>query len=264
MIIDEARWFIKDAKSPYKFASDSFRLWSLTSRLFNGHRTWYNSGPSQKFVLRQIKALDFALLDPAQRATFGTAQERDSWTNCGANDGNPHGVSEHDPGLLALYGHVLAVGGAYAQALNYYFRAYAVSPEDPMINFCIASSFIHHAIKRHSENRQYQLQQGLAFMLRYHELRTKENIGVHVQEAEFNLARTWHSLGVVHLALPGYERVLKVSERVRREYEEKNQEDESLQYEDLASEAAFAMRSILAVGGDLTGARRVTEKWMVI
>lgn len=239
-------------------------MYSAANRLYTGPRTWYNSGPSQKYILRQIKAMDYAMLDTEGRKAYQfTEQEIAGWTESGKNDGNPCGITELDPALLTLYGHILATGGAYPSALNYYFRAYVLNPDDVMINLSIATCFVQHALKRQSENRQYQTQQGLAFLFRYYELRTKGNLTLHIQEAEFNVGRIWHMLGLLHLALPAYEKCLELSKRLREE-QEQGGETAKEDVEDFGREAAFAIRMILATDGDMEAARSVTEEWLVI
>jgi general transcription factor 3C polypeptide 3 (transcription factor C subunit 4) len=205
--------------------------------------------------------MDFALLPLEHRATFRfTDGERVKETK--AQDGNPHGLTEHDPALLVLYGHMMFVAATYSSALTYYFRAYVVASEDPVINLCIAISYVQMGYKRQSENRQYQIQQGLAFLFKYYDIRTRGKVALHMQEAEFNVAMMWHSLGLLHLALPAYERCLKLSERVQAE-KIYNCEGDAVN-EDFAAEAAFAIQTILAVGGDPEGARAITEQWLVI
>jgi len=118
MIYQQSRWFVK--RFPY--ATQSYRLYSFTNRLYTGPRTWYNSGPSQKYILRQIKAMDFAILDAAGRKAYKfTEQEVAGWTESGKNDGNPHGITELDPALLALYAHVLATGGRVSERAELLF-----------------------------------------------------------------------------------------------------------------------------------------------
>ncbi|KAK8186307.1 hypothetical protein BC567DRAFT_259576 [Phyllosticta citribraziliensis] len=257
-LCNACRYLIK--RHPY--ANDAYRLFGIINRLYTGHRTWYNAGPSQKFILRLIKAMDFALLDEASRKKYKFGdQERSGYTRGGQNDGNPEGISEVNVALLAMYGHILASGGTYLNALNYYFRAYSITPEDPVLNFSIAIAYIQHAMKRQSENRQYQIQQGLAFLHQYYKLRTEENVASLAQEAEFNVARVWHTLGLVHLALPSYEKVLALSDDVRKENATKSR---GSVVDDFAADAAFSIQIILSLAEELRGARAVTEKWLVL
>jgi general transcription factor 3C polypeptide 3 (transcription factor C subunit 4) len=118
-------------------------------------------------------------------------------------------------------------------------------------------------MKRLSENRQFQIQQGLSFVYRYYDLRTKTGNAVLQQEAEFNVGRVWHGLGLVQLALPSYERCIKLTERVRQEAED-GMSDAVAGHEDFATEAAFAIQSIYAISGNFEAARKVTQEVLVI
>jgi general transcription factor 3C polypeptide 3 (transcription factor C subunit 4) len=254
------RWLLKE----HPFSSELFRLFSCVNRLC-AFPEGYSTGPSHKILLRYIKTMDFALLTEEQRVWYNFRDRKDTaggFQNS-VNVEDVKFVKDHDPALFALYAHVLMCGGSYMAALNYYFRAFAITPDDPVLNLSIGVAYIQHAMKRLSENRQYQIQQGLAFVNRYYELRTKDDIAIHCQEAEFNFARIWHGLGLVSLALPAYERCIAMSVRVKQEAEDRCT-DGNWGYEDFKYEAAFAVQSIYAVSGNYEGARSVTESVLVL
>jgi general transcription factor 3C polypeptide 3 (transcription factor C subunit 4) len=254
--LDECRWFCKK----YEHATDTFRLPSAASRALHGNPDVFRGGPEQKFWMRQVKIMDFALLDEKSRNTFQfTDGNRVKWTENGKSDGNPYGLKELDPELYALYGHQMNVSGSPLTALNYYFRAYSLKPNDPIINLCLGLAYISLAFKRQSSNRQYQLQQGMSFISRYHESQfSREEVCFH-QEAEYNMGVIWHSLGLTHLALPAYDKCIKLSSRVREEADVS-----MLPAEDFAHEAVLAKRSILAMNGDLKGALKLSREWLVL
>ena len=106
-----ARWFMKE----YQFVTDGYRLFSVLNRLSDSENSWYNSGPSQKYILRQLKAVDFSLLGDARRKSL--FQERASYTTKDDN-GNQIRAQEMDVVLLMLYGHILYVGKSYAYAVS--------------------------------------------------------------------------------------------------------------------------------------------------
>lgn len=255
-----ARYLMKE----HPFGTDLFRLYSAVNRLCS-FPEGYSTGPAHKVLMRYIKTMDYALLTPEARVwyNFRNAADSKGGFRNNINTEDVPAVVDHDPALFALYGHVLICGGSYMAALNYYFRAYTISPDDAILNLCIGVAYIQHAMKRLSENRQYQIQQGLAFVYRYYELRTKETNAIHRQEAEFNVARMWHALGLVSLALPGYERCIQMRDVVRREAEDTCR-DGNWSHEDFATEAAFAVQSIYAIGGNFEGARKVTEEVLVL
>lgn len=255
------RWLLKE--NP--FGSDLFRLFSCVNRLCSLPEG-FSSGPTHKILLRYIKTMDYALLTEEERVWYNFRDRKDGGGGGFQNFVNSEDVKfvkDHDPALLALYAHVLLSGGSYMPALNYYFRAYAITPDDPVLNLSIGVAYIQHAMKRLSENRQYQIQQGLGFINRYYDLRTKDNIAVHCQEAEYNFGRIWHGLGLVSLAIPAYERCIALSDRVKQEAEDQCT-DGNWGHEDFQYEAAFAIQSIYAISGNHNAARRITESVLVL
>lgn len=257
------RWFLRE----FPFGTTLFRLYSAVNRLVS-LPVGYATGPAQKVLMRYIKTMDFALLSPRERTWYNfRSNERVGWGQNGVNSSSLDAVKDHDPALFALYGHVLIAGGSYMAALNYYFRAFTLTPKDPILNLSIGTSYIQHAMKRLSENRQFQIQQGLSFVYRYYDLRVKTGQARLMQEAEFNVGRVWHGLGLVSLALPSYERCVALSDAVRREAEgdvREGGEGYEWTHEDFATEAAFAMQSIYAVSGNFEAAKRATREVLVI
>lgn len=254
------RWLLKT----HPFGTDLFRLYSYVNRLVS-FPVGFASSSAHKVLMRYIKTMDYALLTPSQRTwyNFRSTHDKSAWFRNAISSEIVSAVKDHDPALFALYAHVLMCGGSYTAALNYYFRALALTPDDPILNLSIALAYIQHAMKRLSENRQFQIQQGLAFMYRYYHLRTKHDIALLRQEAEFNVGRMWHSLGLVTQALAAYERCIGLSERVQREALDRCV-DREWGIEDFATEAAFAVQGIYAVTGNMEEAKRVTQRVLVM
>lgn len=111
-------------------ASDSYRMFALVSRLCQSPVSWYTSGPAQKFILRQIKAMD-------ERRRH----EWQLWSGAGKKgqkgsekeDGEAEGEEEEDINtgrhgsqkgammdvcLMMLYGHILFTSTSYAYSLG--------------------------------------------------------------------------------------------------------------------------------------------------
>lgn len=90
--------------------SDSYRMFALLSRLCQSPVSWYTSGPAQKFILRQIKAID---------ASHGGAPMQ-SW----GHEAEPTGAATSSSGvnvdvcLLMVYGHILFTSTSYAYSLG--------------------------------------------------------------------------------------------------------------------------------------------------
>lgn len=69
-----------------------------------------------------------------------------------------------------------------------------------MIKFYLGLSYIQHALKRQAENRHYFIMQGLSFLHEYYEIRQRSANLVTKQEAEYNLARSYHMLGAQRIS----------------------------------------------------------------
>ncbi|CAJ0834911.1 5455_t:CDS:2 [Entrophospora sp. SA101] len=102
---------------------------------------------SQKYLLRQIKAMD-----------------------SGISDSSP---TKPDAGLLTLYGHILGCSRSYNGALGYYAQAALVKPKDPLVCFSMGLAYLHRAMQRKTRH-------------------------------------AFHQLGLAHLAIPHYEKALKL------------------------------------------------------
>ncbi|KAJ5758196.1 uncharacterized protein N7511_006890 [Penicillium nucicola] len=282
-LANEARWFIKE----YQFVTDTYRLFSMLSHLCgNPHRSLFHSSPNMKFMLRQIKAMDFTLPRDVPKPARQTIWKERATLSTRDEAGDPIPAMELDIALLVLYGHILYSGNSFYPALNYFFRAYALDDQNPAVLLSIGLSFIHHALKRQAENRHYLIMQGLSFMHEYRRVRERPgSLLAEQQEMEFNFARVWHSLGLAHLAIEGYKKVLKLGEQIQNEAQNQIGENisesggdvvmggadqqESLPptlpfVEDFSREAAYAMQCIYVLSGDVKTAQAVTEQWLVI
>lgn len=151
----------------------------------------------------------------------------------------------------------LAARAADERIIDYFFRAYALDPRNPMINLSLALAYLHHALKRQSENRHYLIMQGFSFLFSYHDIRHGSQTDSERQEANYNVARAFQMLGLTHLAIPYYEKCLMLSELVPETSLTRSEEN-------FALEAAAALQGIWATSGDSVMARAVTERWLVV
>ena len=106
-----ARWFMRE----YQFVTDGYRLFSVLNKLCDSENSWFNCGPSQKYILRQLKAVDFSVLSESRRKS--PREERASCT-IKDSDGFQIQAEDMDIALLMLYGHVLHAGKSYAYAVS--------------------------------------------------------------------------------------------------------------------------------------------------
>jgi general transcription factor 3C polypeptide 3 (transcription factor C subunit 4) len=286
-LANEARWFIKE----YQFVTDTYRLFSMLGHLCGDpHRSLFHSSGNMKFMLRQIKAIDFTMPQDTPRPIRHSVWKERATLSTRDEAGEPITAKELDIALLVLYGHMLYSGNSFYPALNYFFRAYALDDQNPAVLLSIALSFIHHSLKRQSENRHYLIMQGLSFMHEYRLVREKPGtLLAEKQEMEFNFARVWHSLGLAHLAVEGYDRVLKIGEQIQQQAKQKSvQEPTSAKdcadvvmgddgqpqktlsppgqpfVEDFSREAAYALQCIHVLSGNADTAKALTEKWLVV
>jgi general transcription factor 3C polypeptide 3 (transcription factor C subunit 4) len=314
-LVSEARWFTKE----YQFVTETYRLFSILSRLCGDpSRSLFHASPSMKFMLRQVKAMDSTLPQDhylMKASTSKSVISRQPTAKATRSSKNPPKqvslTTRHDNGelimaenmdvaLLVLYGHILYSGNSFYPALNYYYRAYALDPENPGILLPIALCYIHHALKRQADNRHYLILQGLSFMSLYRKVRCQKKIDQagnndanektrtkvswlsERQEVEYNYGRVYHSLGLLHQAIPCYERALELGDQIQSTQEDKNagsskdigkapdpgekkdEKPEDILVEDFSPEAAVALQNIYALSGNIAGARKVTEKYLII
>ncbi|CAN8096486.1 unnamed protein product [Discula destructiva] len=249
-----ARFFMRFCHA----STDSYRIFSALCRTCQSPVSWYASGPAQKYILRQIKAMDRTLLpaDLAQEAmsVWDTAVPRDE----------PNAVRHEniDVTLLMMYGHILLTSTSYTYALNYFLRAAALDPDNPMVNLSTGIAYVHYAMKRQAENRQFIIAQGMHYMFAYYDARRASADVTERLEAHYNVARCYHLLGIFHLAAEFYARVLAEAaawRRWREACEEKAGPMRAFVYE-----SAVNMRTYSLTNGDFGTARAITEQWLVL
>lgn len=222
-----ARYFMRD----YRPGTDAYRMFAAMCRVCQTPVSWYTSGPAQKFILRQIKTMDN--IHTRTRGEIGL-----------------------DVCLLTIYGHILFSTTSYVYALSYFARAASLDPGNELVNLSTGLAYLHYALKRQATNRQYLLVQAFAFLMRYYGDRLAGARGMGERmEAHFNVARAYSLVGLGNLAVVYYRRVLE---------EAAGEVGSAVGREDLVVEAAYNVRTMCYLLGDVEGARAVTERWMVL
>ncbi|KAI8948291.1 hypothetical protein F4801DRAFT_468624 [Xylaria longipes] len=239
-----ARFLMRDRQ----FDSDPFRMFAALCRLCPSPASWYASGPVQKYMLRQIKLMDRALV------SGGGEDSEEEETR--ANGGRTYPSKELDVTLLVLYGHILFVSNSFTYALNYFLRAYSLDPVNQIILLSVGQCYIHYALKRQSENRQYLLIQGFVFLHRYYDLKVASPDAADRQEAHYNMARSYHAIGIPHLAAEFYQRVL-------RDIPD-GSEPSVFGDDDISKEAAYNLQQICWAGGDLEAVKALSERYLTL
>ncbi|KAK9830261.1 hypothetical protein WJX72_010654 [[Myrmecia] bisecta] len=106
--------------------------------------------------------------------------------------------------LMLLVAHCHAVQGAYSTALGELFHAYRLAPREPLTLLCIGVAYINQAMSKKVLDRDHAVLQAFAFLQEYAEYR------LNPQEAAYNIGRAAHQLGLVHIAVPYYEKALSM------------------------------------------------------
>ena len=107
-----ARYFMRE----HPLITDGYRLFVALNRVCQERNSSFNATPSQKFILRQVKAMDQPFLQASGKLASGkqSAVLRMQVTM------NPGSVvpEEMDVVLLMLYGQILCSGTSYTSALS--------------------------------------------------------------------------------------------------------------------------------------------------
>ncbi|KAL1897662.1 transcription factor TFIIIC subunit tfc4 [Sporothrix stenoceras] len=240
-----ARYFMRER--PY--TTDCYRLFTTMCRLCRSPSLWFSSSPAQKYILRQIRSRDESIKQETHDAGSNEYATTDRLDTC----------------LLVVYGHILFASMSYHFALNYYQRALAVDPGNPVISLCIGLSYVHWALKRQADNRQYLLTQGFHFLYKYADERltaAAKTDDVHARrEAYYNIGRAYHLLGLHALAAEFYGKVLREADR-DNELEEANRQNGH--YPDLRTEAAYNLRTYYLLAGNHEAAMKVSRAYLVL
>ena len=242
------RWFMLR----YQFATDAYRLFAALHLLLPPPHLWYTGNAVQKFIMRQIKAVDFSLigLDRGEELFH----ERPAINK--DKDGKPILAEEQDIALLLLYGQMLMTSGSHTNALFFFFRCLAIDPDHVLVNLHTGIAYLHYAMGRQVENRHRAVLQGLHFLFKYLERREQSDEPSERQEAVFNVGRAFHLLGLAHLALPYYEQALELKEEEKKEKKSKFSECSG---ESALREKDIEMQDAINEDGDGEGAQGVRD-----
>ncbi|KAJ3361286.1 transcription factor TFIIIC subunit tfc4 [Allomyces javanicus] len=212
-----ARWLI----THYPYHSNVYRLYAASLCSGARDRLAFASANCQKFFKRMLQHRFAGSLrksmTPAEVEALGlhpglTVQDETEavWTA--------------KPVLLTVYGHILSCAASYLPAAVHYLRAYALAPDDAMLNLTLGVAYLHRAMQRKSDNRHQQVAQGIAFLLRYAEISLAPPAPAAAGEPAdgdvppvfrqpstlvlYNLGRAFHQIGLVALATRYYRMAL--------------------------------------------------------
>lgn len=163
-------------------------------------------------------------------------------------------------------------------SIVFFMRAYAIAPNDPLNTLSLGIALLQASMQRKSDDRHLQIMQGMLFILEYVKL-----VG-YCQESEYNLARAFHMLGLTHLAVLHYEKVLCLPSRKKMGIESEKpisevyscspddkecydafgDEDEKEDETDLKREAAYNLHLIYVTSGSMNLAQILLMKYCTV
>ncbi|CAG8578363.1 6219_t:CDS:10, partial [Funneliformis mosseae] len=198
VVCENARWLCN-----YKpFNSNLYDLYGAGMSSGSNALSCFAAANSQKYFLRQVKLMDTGFYQtPIIKSNSEKSEDGSKQKHVLKKAKVPE---KPVASLLSLYGHILACARSYVGAIGYYSRAYSVKPKDPLISLSMGLAYMHRSMQRISDNRHLQIMQAFTFLYNYYELKGRN------QEAEYNLGRAFHELGLYHLAVPHYERCLEL------------------------------------------------------
>ncbi|KAH1224349.1 General transcription factor 3C polypeptide 3 [Glycine max] len=163
---------------------------------------------------------------------------------------------------ILISGHQFTICSHHQDAARKYLEAYKLLPENPLVNLCVGTALINLALGLRLQNKHQCVVQGLAFL--YNNLRICENS----QESLYNIARAFHHVGLVTLAVIYYEKVIAMCERDYPIPKLPNENSDIIEthkpgYCDLRREAAYNLHLIYKKSGALDLARQVLRDYCV-
>ncbi|KAL7327548.1 transcription factor TFIIIC subunit tfc4 [Mucor circinelloides] len=262
-----------------RYLMRSIRL--MDALVTNRRKTIEGSGDNAA-ALEEIRELNQAIL--AMNVDPSTAHEQnysrfydiptDADLNTNSNSTEKMGIAAPvhlSPVLLTVFGCTVSLTKSVAASSLFYLRSYAIAPQDRLNTLCLGLSLLHAAIQRKSDNRHLQIMQGMMFIFEY------AKIAKYNQEAEYNIGRAFHLLGLTHLAVPHYEKTLSMRRAADGTVEHRpvedvykwplnEQEEEGLEQDmddeyDLKAEAAYNLHLIYITSGSVSLAQILMLKY---
>lgn len=228
----------RNLMNDYQFAIDSLRLYLASMVTTYEMEESFADPPSQKFMLRQIKAFD-SLKDESKENVAGKA----TVTRKNVDITKDHFLINY------IYASYLFTNKSYYSALIYLLKLYHTYPDNPDLLFLLALANLHRSVQRKTLNTNFQILQGMTFMLEYIKAKDQSN-PYNVMEAYYNLGRSFNLLGLDHIAIGFYEKVLDI-------------EVEDPAY-DLKREAAHNLCTIYNLNKNFRQAELIMDQYLVI
>ncbi|CAL9731604.1 transcription factor tau 131 kDa subunit [Monosporozyma unispora] len=190
----------------------------------------------QKFFLRLIKAFDAVRYDTHVRGQASIT-----------NDVVDNPQATPSPYIYYIYSVLLYSSRGFLSSLQYLSQLETEIPDDPTVNLLLGLAHMQRSMQRLTAARHFQILHGLRYLYRYYDIRKSLYTTVEKQEADYNIGRAFHLIGLVTVALKYYNRVLD------------NYEDDKLK-----KHAAFNCINIYQESGNSALANSLMEKYLTI
>ncbi|GLV34483.1 uncharacterized protein CBL_09731 [Carabus blaptoides fortunei] len=155
-----------------------------------------------------------------------------------------------DPYINILHANNCLVAGTYKYALSEYISLYRIQ-EEPLFALLIGVTFFQIASQKFSVKKDFLVIQGMGFMSIYKKLRGADA----AHEADYNIGRGYHQLGMLHLAAEHYKKVLKTKTSLTEKYPN---------LFDLKREAAYNLHLIYKASGASDLAKMYLFKYIIV
>uniref|UniRef100_K3WLF4 Uncharacterized protein n=1 Tax=Globisporangium ultimum (strain ATCC 200006 / CBS 805.95 / DAOM BR144) TaxID=431595 RepID=K3WLF4_GLOUD len=125
---------------------------------------------------------------------------------------------------IVLAGHQSSTWDIASLTVGEFTLAHQKQPSDPLILFCIGLAFLSASMQRTINDRQHTVAKAFAFLQHYERTRVAAESAIDKEilqvECWYNIGRAHQQLGLFHLAIPMYERVLRFFELSKKEQKE--------------------------------------------
>eukprot|EP01134_Creolimax_fragrantissima_P000125 CFRG0125T1 len=138
--------------------------------------------------------------------------------------------------MLITLGNTFLQSGSLALAFDNYLRAYALDRDHELVILLVSITLLHRVMTKSVQERHLTALDALSYFYKYWKKRQGD------QEACYNLARFFHQLGLLYLAIPYYRKVIEMSHVT--DLSEYNPSDR-----DLLHEAAYNLYVIYYTSG---------------
>ncbi|KAI7870275.1 hypothetical protein BDF14DRAFT_1776688 [Spinellus fusiger] len=227
---DVMKWFF----NYYQFRSDVYCIFVISTPCGGNNSDKYANYAVMRFLIRSVRLMDALVAthlyesgeDISQESKTEMNQLHEALVNIDhyislddkdyprhynlpsrlqdlpTHTGADYTLVEPIPRLLTVFGTMMSISKNYISAIMFFLRSYAVEPKDALNVLLLGINLVQRALQRKTDNRHFQILQGMVFMEEYCQIRDRP------QEVAYNMGRIFHLLGLTHLAVPHYERAL--------------------------------------------------------